>query len=85
MEKYGKDVAESIEWDNARLLCIAGEFTKYDEHAIKQINRNIELILYRKFEDDLLLLELVNAISSQSPIKEETRKSNTVRNGHGII
>ena len=64
MDKYDKELAESIEWDNARLLCIAGEFTKFDEHAVKQMNRNIELIRYRRFGNDLLLLELVNATSS---------------------
>ena len=41
--------------------CIAGDFTKYDEHAVKQINRNIELIRYKKFGDDTLLFELVNS------------------------
>ena len=30
MDKYGKDLSESIEWDHARLLCIAGEFTKLE-------------------------------------------------------
>ena len=52
--------AEAIDWQGARVLCIAGDFTKYDQHAVLQINRNIELIRYRKFEDQLLLLELIN-------------------------
>jgi predicted transport protein len=63
MEKFGKDVAEHIEWTGTRLLCIAAGFTRYDEHAVQQIPRNIELIRYRLFGDDLLLLELVNAQS----------------------
>jgi predicted transport protein len=54
---------DDIAWDGARLLCIAGDFTKFDEHAIQQIGRNIELIRYRRYGDELLLLELVNAIS----------------------
>ena len=29
--------------------------------AVQQINRNIELIRYRKYQDGLLLFELVNA------------------------
>ncbi len=66
MDKHGKELSENIEWENARLLCIAGEFTKFDEHAVKQMNRNIELIRYRRFDDDLLLLELVNATSRQT-------------------
>ncbi len=57
----GAEVADAIEWSASRLLCIAGDFTKYDEHAIQQIPRNIELIRYRRYGDDFLLLELVNA------------------------
>ena len=83
LDKFGKDVAEKVEWFAPRLLCIAGGFTKYDEHAVKQMNRNIELIRYRHFDDDLLLFELVNAASatngtngtkpsSSNPIKYKT-------------
>ena len=63
MEKLGKDAAGQIEWTGTRLLCIAADFTRYDEHAVQQIERNIELLRYRLFGDDLLLLELVNARS----------------------
>lgn len=64
MEKFGKEVSSAIEWSSPRLLCIAGDFTKYDEHAVQQINRNIELIRYRRYGEDLLLLELVNVTSA---------------------
>lgn len=63
MEKLGKDAADSIDWAGTRLLCIAADFTRYDEHAVQQIPRNIELLRYKLFSDDLLLLELVNAVS----------------------
>ncbi|ARK80116.1 DUF91 domain-containing protein [Burkholderia pseudomallei] len=63
MENLGKEVAEQIEWTGTRLLCIASDFTRYDGHAVQQIPRNIELIRYKLFGDDLLLLELVNASS----------------------
>ena len=46
------------------MVCIAGDFTRYDEHAVQQINRNIELIRYRRYGDNLLLLELVNAVTA---------------------
>lgn len=65
MEKLGKDVADNIEWSGTRLLCIAADFTKYDQHAVAQINRSIELIRYKLFGENLLLLELVNAVSVQ--------------------
>ena len=66
MEKFGKEVSDTIEWSGPRLLCIAGDFTKYDQHAVQQINRNIELIRYRRYGDSLLLFELVNATTAQA-------------------
>lgn len=65
MDRYGPSVAAQIQWSNPRLLCIAGDFTKYDEEAIQQINRNIELIRYRRYGTEFLLLELVNASAFQ--------------------
>lgn len=62
----GKEVADSIDWSAPRLLCIAGGFTKYDIHAVNQIDRNIALYMYKKYGEDLLLLDLVNATSSAS-------------------
>ena len=49
LKRFGEKIAETIEWNTPRLLCIAGDFTKYDEHAVQQISRNIELIRYRRF------------------------------------
>lgn len=63
MEKLGKDVAEQTDWSGTRLLCIAADFTRYDQHAVQQIPRNIELIRYKLFGDELLLLDLVNSVS----------------------
>lgn len=63
-DRYGKDAAERIEWSAPRLICIAADFTKYDTHAVKQMSRNIELVRYRKFGEDLLLLELLTAVSA---------------------
>jgi predicted transport protein len=60
MEKLGAEAAKNVDWSGPRLLCIAGDFTRYDEHAVKQIARNIELLRYRRF-GDLLMLELVHA------------------------
>jgi predicted transport protein len=64
MDRLGKDAADQIEWSGTRLLCIAADFTRYDEHAVAQINRNIELIRYKLFGDNLLLFELVNGGSA---------------------
>ena len=61
LDTLGHDVASRVEWSAPRLICIAGDFTRYDGHAVKQINRNIELIRYRRFGDELLMIELVHA------------------------
>lgn len=59
MSKLGADISNAIEWRAPRLICIAGEFTKYDQHAIQQMPRNIDLIRYHQYGKDLLLLEQI--------------------------
>jgi predicted transport protein len=70
-KQFGQDVASKLDWSAPRLLCIAEDFTRYDVHAIQQINRNIELIRYVFFADDLLLLDLVNVVSAEPMAEEE--------------
>jgi len=82
--KFGTKEAESIEWSTPRLLCIAGEFTKYDAYAVGQINRNIELIRYKRYGDDLLLFELVNAKEAE-PSEEADKKPAKGKNGSGNV
>ncbi|CEO10774.1 Uncharacterized conserved protein [[Clostridium] sordellii] len=60
MDKLGVKYCENIEWSSPRLICIANDFTKYDIHAVKQINRNIDLIKYKNYKEELLLLEMVH-------------------------
>ncbi|WP_448677668.1 hypothetical protein [Delftia acidovorans] len=44
MDRSGKPTADAIDWRALRLVCITADFTKYDGHAVQQINLNIELI-----------------------------------------
>jgi predicted transport protein len=60
-KQLGAEAAEGIDWSSPRVICVAGDFTRYDEHAVQQMGRNIELMRYRRFGDDLLALELINA------------------------
>jgi predicted transport protein len=66
LKRIGPEAADGIEWSSPRLMCIAGDFTRYDEHAVQQINRNIELIRYRRYGDSLVLFELINATTAQT-------------------
>lgn len=61
MKTLGTAVEEEVDWSAPRLICIAGDFTRYDEHAVSQIGRNIELYRYRSYENGFLALELVNS------------------------
>ncbi len=72
LKRLGQQAADSIEWSSPRLMCLAGDFTRYDEHAVQQINRNIELIRYRRYGDSLLLFELTNATTAQPVDAGET-------------
>jgi predicted transport protein len=77
LNKFGKPAADSIDWLAPRLICIAADFTKYDGHAVQQINRNIELLRYRQFGMELLLLELVNAVGAQTSAGKKTKVAKT--------
>lgn len=70
LEKLGKEAADDVDWSAPRLICIAGDFTRYDDHAVKQIQRNIELIRYRRFGSDLLMLDLASATTATSGISD---------------
>lgn len=59
--------ADAIEWNGTRLICIASDFNRYDIHAVQQINRSVELMRYRYFGEELLLLELINAQTAATP------------------
>jgi predicted transport protein len=84
MERLGDEAASNMDWTSPRLLCIAGDFSRYDEHAVQQINRNIELIRYRRFGDELLLFELVNA-SVGTPLTDDGTGGGARRAPKGVV
>ena len=63
LENLGQRAAQSIRWSGTRLVCLANGFSKYDEHAIKQMNHNIDLIQYTRFGEDLIALEEIGSAS----------------------
>jgi predicted transport protein len=71
MKQLGSEVQSKIDWSGPRLLCIAGNYTKYDEHAVQQINRNIELFRYQQHVG-YLVLELVNATTGAPDPNEDS-------------
>ena len=61
IEKLGMETANKINWSIPCVICIASDFTKFDEHAVNQMQKNIKLIKYKKFGGDLVLFEQINA------------------------
>ncbi|QRF22553.1 DUF91 domain-containing protein [Alicyclobacillus sp. TC] len=74
-KKLDRETADSIDWTAPRLICIAGDYTKFDQYAVQQINRHIELLRYKRYGDDLLLLELVNVPNSSKDFGSSPRGS----------
>ena len=60
IEQMSKEIADLIDWSVPCVICIASEFTKYDIHAVNQMQRNIKLVKYRKYDDELILFEHLN-------------------------
>src|SRR5262249_46388481 len=77
LERFGKAIADKIDWTAPRLICIAADFTKYDSHAVQQMDRNIELIRYRRFGKELLLFELVNSVAAEMPSGKKSKAART--------
>jgi predicted transport protein len=76
MKKLGKEIADKIDWSLPRLYCVANNFTKYDENAIKQMSRNISLFRYKKYNSDLILLELLGSnINIKKPVLSTDTKN----------
>lgn len=67
-KKLGGQASDDVDWSEPRVICVASDFTKYDAHAVQQMGRNIELVRYKLFDGDLMLLELTNS-PSDSPKK----------------
>ena len=66
MRKLDPADAEQLDWTAPRLVCVASDFTRYDEHAIAQINRSIELVRYRDYDGAFLTLDLVASTTASA-------------------
>lgn len=79
IEKLGMEAAEKIDWSVPCVICIAHDFTKYDVHAVNQMQRNIKLVSYRKYDKDLILFEHLNA-PTVKPISDNSLSDNESKN-----
>lgn len=61
LEVLGKKAADIIDWSAPRLICIANDFSRYDNFAINEMPANIDLIRYKTYENEFLLFELTTS------------------------
>ena len=81
MDVLGKEKADNIDWSMPCVICIANDFTKFDEHAVNQMQRNIKLVRYRKFGDNLIAFEHLNAPQVQPITYEEPQTKPSFKSG----
>ena len=79
IDKLGKEAADNIDWSVPCVICVAHDFTKYDMHAVNQMQRNIKLVSYRRYDNGMLLLEHLNT-PIVKPIMENMGDENGTKN-----
>ncbi|MFJ2875774.1 MULTISPECIES: DUF5655 domain-containing protein [unclassified Streptomyces] len=77
--RLGVMAASQVLWSGPRLVCIAGDFTRYDVHAVREHRRSIDLVRYRLFGSDLLGLETVASVGGGIQVARRGRRRATAR------
>ncbi|WP_043263276.1 DUF5655 domain-containing protein [Streptomyces sp. CT34] len=73
-DRLGATAASQILWSAPRLICVAGDFTRYDAHAVREHWRSIDLVRYRYFGNDHIGLETVASVTGQSVAGKRARR-----------
>ncbi|MFE3389504.1 DUF5655 domain-containing protein [Streptomyces anulatus] len=73
-DRFGVTAASQVLWSSPRLICIAGDYTRYDVHAVREHRRSIDLVRYRLFGSDLLGLETVASVGGGMQVARRARR-----------
>ncbi|MEQ4608475.1 endonuclease NucS [Streptomyces anulatus] len=77
-DRLGVPTAAQVLWSAPRLICVAGDFTRYDAHAVREHRRSIDLVRYRYYGSDHVSLETVVSVTGKSGAANRR----THRHGH---
>ncbi|MFK4067030.1 transporter [Streptomyces sp. NPDC029674] len=72
--RLGATAASQILWSTPRLICVAGDFTRYDAHAVREHRRSIDLARCRYFGSDHFGLETVASVTGHSTQAKRVRR-----------
>ncbi|WP_435059320.1 DUF5655 domain-containing protein [Streptomyces sp. bgisy060] len=79
-DRLGATAAAQVLWSGPRLICVAGDYTRYDLHAVREHRRSIDLVRYRYFGTDLIGLETLTAATGRpAPGRREQHTTQAVR------
>ncbi|MFT9784631.1 DUF5655 domain-containing protein [Streptomyces rhizosphaericola] len=73
-DRLGASAASQVLWSAPRLICVAGDFTRYDAHAVREHRRSIDLVRYRYFGKDHIGLETVASVTGHSASTGRARR-----------
>ncbi|WP_245699753.1 DUF5655 domain-containing protein [Streptomyces roseifaciens] len=76
-DRLGAAAAAPVLWSAPRLICVAGNFTRYDVHATREHRRSVDLVRYRFFGEDHFGLETVASVAAQTAALRTRRASET--------
>ncbi|BDD70505.1 DUF5655 domain-containing protein [Streptomyces violaceoruber] len=79
-DQLGATAAAQVLWNSPRLICIAGDFTRYDVHAVGEHRRSIDLVRYRFLGKNLLGLEPLASVTGRASSAKRVR-----RHGAGLL
>ncbi|WP_105968113.1 DUF5655 domain-containing protein [Streptomyces geranii] len=83
-DRLGVTAASQVLSSGPRLICIAGDFTRYDVHAVREHRRSIDLVRYRLFGSDLLGLETVASVSGGMQVARRARRQAVAREAAAV-
>ncbi|MEU6450696.1 DUF5655 domain-containing protein [Streptomyces sp. NPDC046979] len=78
-DRLGVTAASQVLWSGPRLICVAGDFTRYDVHAVREHRRSIDLVRYRFFGSELLGLETVASVSGGMQASRRARRQSVAQ------
>ncbi|MCQ9179844.1 hypothetical protein KMT30_12580 [Streptomyces sp. IBSBF 2953] len=76
-DRLGATAAAQVLWSAPRLICVAGDFTRYDVHAVREHRRSIDLVRYRYFGTKHLGLETVASVTGLAAVPGAARRRRT--------
>ncbi|MFC0844761.1 transporter [Streptomyces noboritoensis] len=84
-ERLGPAAAAQVLWRAPRLILVAGDFTRYDLHAVRQLRHSVDLVRYRLYGEEHIALETVASVAPRAAgaVRRQRRRTPTTVPAHG--